>query len=129
MVFAYQFHNSQKSYQGKDVSCLDTAESYLEHRVSKIDLILRLNSIFAIKYRLDFNIKVESILWSKMELILNFVIKNRLGFKTKIDKLIFAIKNRLDFKIKFESIFILNRYWNYNNFETNGTPYRLSLGW
>ena len=30
MFFAYQFHNSQKSYQGKDVSCLGTTESHLE---------------------------------------------------------------------------------------------------
>ena len=33
MFFAYQFHNSQKSYQGKDVSCLGTAESHLERNV------------------------------------------------------------------------------------------------
>ena len=28
---------------------------------------------------------------------------------------------------KIESIFILNWYWNYNNFETNGTPYELAF--
>ena len=38
MFFAYQFHNSQKSYQGKDVSCLGTAESHLESNVLLLQL-------------------------------------------------------------------------------------------
>ena len=38
MFFAYHFHNSQESYQGKDVSCLGTAESYLERNALLLQL-------------------------------------------------------------------------------------------
>ena len=38
MFFAYQFHNSKKSYQGKDVSCLGTAESHLKHNALLLQL-------------------------------------------------------------------------------------------
>ena len=36
MFFTYQFHNNQKLYQGKDVSCLDTAESHFKHNTYSV---------------------------------------------------------------------------------------------
>ena len=33
LFFAYRFHNSQKSYPGKIMSCLFTTESHLEHNM------------------------------------------------------------------------------------------------
>ena len=38
MLFAYQFHNSQKSYQGNDVSCLGITESHLVHNALLLQL-------------------------------------------------------------------------------------------
>ena len=52
MFFAYQFHNSQKSYQGKDVSCWGSAESHLERNA----LLLQLHC-----YRTSF----KSISWKQ----------------------------------------------------------------
>ena len=34
LFFPYWFHNSQKSYQGKNMSCLSTAESHLKCNTS-----------------------------------------------------------------------------------------------
>ena len=38
MFFGYQSHNSQKSYQGKDVNCLCTAESHLKRNTLLLQL-------------------------------------------------------------------------------------------